>query len=50
VHQVQTGNRMGLNFGRITAVTETTITLVELVPEGAEQATREVVINLADAA
>ncbi len=36
VHQVRPGNRMGLNFGRITAVTETAITLVELVPEGAE--------------
>jgi type IV pilus assembly protein PilP len=50
VHQVRAGNRMGLNFGRITAITESAIALVELVPDGAEQATREVVLNLAEAA
>jgi type IV pilus assembly protein PilP len=49
VHQVRAGNRMGQYFGRITAVTETTLTLVELVPDTAEQATREVVVNLVDA-
>ena len=49
VHQVRTGNRMGLNFGRITAITEARITLVELVLESTEQTTREVVINLVDA-
>lgn len=49
VHQVRTGNRMGRNFGRITAVSETAITLVELAPDSADQATREVVVNLVDA-
>jgi type IV pilus assembly protein PilP len=49
VHQVRAGNRMGLNFGRITAITEAAITLVELVPDATEQATREVVVNLVDA-
>jgi type IV pilus assembly protein PilP len=50
VHQVRAGNRMGLNFGRITAVTETAISLVELVPDGGDQATREVAIHLAEPA
>lgn len=50
VHQVRAGNRMGLNFGRITAITEAAITLVELVPDAAEQATREIVVNLAEPA
>ena len=50
VHQVRAGNRMGLNFGRITAITEAAITLVELVPDSAEQTTREIVVNLAEPA
>lgn len=49
LHQVRTGNRMGQNLGRITAITEATITLVEPVLESTEQTTREVVINLVDA-
>jgi type IV pilus assembly protein PilP len=49
VHQVRAGNRMGFNFGRITGITETAITLVELVPDATEQATRVVVVNLVDA-
>ena len=50
VHQVRAGNRMGLNFGRITAITESAITLLELVPEATTaEATREVTVNLVDA-
>jgi len=50
VHQVRAGNRMGLNFGRITGISETAITLVELAPDDADQATREVAIRLAEPA
>jgi len=49
VHQVREGARMGLNFGRITAITEASITLTELVPDTFEPTTREVVVNLTDA-
>lgn len=34
VHQVKGGNHLGQNFGRILAVSETGIELVELVPNG----------------
>ncbi len=34
IHQVRTGNHMGQNFGRILAISETSIELVELVPNG----------------
>lgn len=49
VHPVRAGNRMGLNFGRVTAISEAAITLVELVADGAEATTREVVVNLVEA-
>lgn len=34
IHQVRAGNHMGQNFGRILAIRETGIELVELVPNG----------------
>lgn len=33
LHQVKVGNHMGQNFGRITAISETEITLKEIVPD-----------------
>lgn len=35
IHQVRVGNHMGQNYGRILAISETGIQLVELVPNGA---------------
>jgi len=34
IHEVQVGNYMGQNFGRIVAITETEIMLTEIVPDG----------------
>jgi type IV pilus assembly protein PilP len=34
IHQVRVGNHMGQNYGRILAISETGIELVELVPNG----------------
>jgi type IV pilus assembly protein PilP len=34
VHRVQVGNYMGQNEGRITAITESSIQLVEIIPDG----------------
>lgn len=34
IHRVQVGNYMGMNHGRITAITETALQLTEIVPEG----------------
>jgi len=34
IHQVRSGNHMGQNFGRILSISETSIDLVELVPNG----------------
>jgi type IV pilus assembly protein PilP len=34
IHQVRVGNHMGQNFGRILAISETGVELVELVPNG----------------
>lgn len=34
IHQVRSGNHMGQNFGRILSISETSIELVELVPNG----------------
>ncbi len=34
VHRVKAGNYLGKNYGRITDVTETEITVLELVPDG----------------
>ncbi|HEY8520229.1 MAG TPA: pilus assembly protein PilP [Gammaproteobacteria bacterium] len=34
VHRVTVGNHMGQNYGRITAITESEIRLVEIVPDG----------------
>lgn len=34
IHRVQVGNYMGLNHGRILSITETTMTLNEIVPKG----------------
>lgn len=34
VHRVQLGNYMGRNEGRVTAITETDISLIEIVPDG----------------
>jgi len=34
VHRVHTGNYIGQNYGRITAISEDHIELVELVPNG----------------
>lgn len=35
VHQVTVGNYMGLNFGRITAISETEVKLKEMIQDGA---------------
>lgn len=34
VHRVARGNHMGQNYGRITSITDTTIDLVEIIPDG----------------
>ena len=34
VHRVQTGNYAGQNDGQIVSVTETTIELIEIIPDG----------------
>lgn len=34
VHQVREGNHLGQNYGRITRVTDSRVTLVEIVPDG----------------
>jgi type IV pilus assembly protein PilP len=34
VHQIRPDNYMGQNFGRVTAITESSIELVELIPNG----------------
>jgi len=34
VHRVSVGNHMGLNYGRVDAVSESEITLTEIVPDG----------------
>lgn len=34
LHQVQPGNHLGQNFGRVEYITETEISLVEIVPDG----------------
>ncbi len=34
IHRIQVGNYLGQNFGRITRITETEISLVEIVPDG----------------
>ncbi|MDD2768446.1 MAG: pilus assembly protein PilP [Methylococcus sp.] len=33
IHRVRVGNHMGLNFGRITRITEAAVELVEIVPD-----------------
>lgn len=34
IHRVTVGNHMGQNYGRITAITDSEISLVEIVPDG----------------
>ena len=34
IHRVTTGNHMGQNYGRITSITEASISLVEIIPDG----------------
>lgn len=34
VHQVREGNHLGQNYGRITRVTDSRVTLVEIIPDG----------------
>lgn len=34
VHRVARGNHMGQNYGRITAITDSTVDLVEIIPDG----------------
>ena len=34
IHRVSPGDHMGKNFGRITTITETEISLVEIIPDG----------------
>jgi len=34
IHEVTVGNYMGQNYGRIESITETEITLIEIVPDG----------------
>ena len=34
VHRVTVGNYLGQNHGRITAISETTVTLIEIIPDG----------------
>lgn len=34
LHQVQTGNFLGQNFGKVRSISETEISLVEIVPDG----------------
>lgn len=45
VFQVGVGSRMGQHLGRVTAIRESAITLMEWVP-GSEEKSREVVLNL----
>lgn len=34
VHRVRVGNYLGQNHGRITAISETSVTLIEIIPDG----------------
>ena len=34
IHEVQLGNHMGLNYGKVTKITDNAVTLEEIVPDG----------------
>ena len=48
IHRVQVGNYMGMNHGQIIAISETYLTLKEIVPEGNGYNERETTVSVVE--
>ncbi|MCC5795902.1 MAG: pilus assembly protein PilP [Methylophaga sp.] len=46
IHRVQTGNYLGTNHGKILAITDTALQLLEIVPEGGGYIERETALSV----